>query len=71
MNPPVDAPTSRHDLTGRIDLEGIERRGELVAAPAHVRIGRLDGDELGDVEQVPWLSVVSSRVALANPHFAG
>jgi hypothetical protein len=59
------------DLASWIDLEGIERRSELVAAATDVRIGRLDDHELGGVEQVPWLSVVSGGVSLADPHLAG
>ena len=39
VKPPVEAPTSSAIEAGRVDLERVERRRELVAAAAHVRLG--------------------------------
>ena len=70
VKPPVEAPTSRQTRPRRIDRERSERRGELVAAARHVRLGRLDGERDGRVHQVAGLPVAPGRVTLADPDLA-
>ena len=55
------------DQTGKVDLEGVERGGQLVPATTHVRVrlGHRDGRIRGD--QVTGLSVVPGGVAVPYP----
>ena len=56
---------------GRIDLEGVERRGQLVAAAADVRLGRRDGHRRARIDEIARLAVVPGGIALPHPDLAG
>ena len=55
----------------RVDPEGIERGGELVAAPADEGLGLVHIDVGGRRDQVAGLAVVTGGVALPHPDLAG
>ena len=59
------------DQARRIDLEGVERGGQLVAAAADVRVRLGDRDRRVRGDQVARLAVVPRRVALPHPDRAG
>ena len=63
MKPPVEAPDVEADAARRIDPERVERRGELVAAPAHVRLGRLDLEWQLRIDEVARLPIESRPIA--------
>src|SRR4029078_4850833 len=58
------------ETAGRVDPERVQRGGELVSAPADVRLRRLDDDRRGRGDEVTRLVVAPGRVALADPHLA-
>ena len=69
MKPPVDAPTSRQTRP-RVDAEGVQRRGQLVAAPADVWLGRGDLDRRLGIDEVARLPVESRLIAGPDPNLA-
>ena len=72
MKPPVEAPTSRHDQPGRVDLERVERGRELVAAAADVRVAAAaTATGVSAASRSPGLRSRARRVALPHPDLAG
>ena len=72
MKPPVDAPDVQADQARGIDLERVERGGELVAAAADVRLALRDRDgRVAGSSRSPGLQVRARGVALAHPDLAG
>ncbi len=70
MKPPVEAPTSSAIQSRRVDLERVERRGELVAAAADVGRRFRDGECRVRRDQVARLAVEAGAIALPHPDLA-
>ena len=71
MKPPVDAPTSSAVRPVGVDPEGVERRGQLVAAPADVRLRLRDLERRGRIDRVAGLVVQPRGIAVADADLAG
>ena len=71
VKPPVDAPDVEADEPGRIDPERVERRRELVAAAADVRIALDKAERRGRVDEIAGLPIEARPVALPDPDLAG
>ena len=56
--------------TGRIDPEGVQAGGELVATAADVGLGGVDLDARRRVDQVAGLAIVPGGIALPHPDLA-
>ena len=65
MKPPVEAPTSSADQPARVDLERVERRRQLVAAAADVRLRLGHADGVSAATRSPGLR--SCRAASPSP----
>ena len=59
------------DEPRRVDLEGVQGRRELVAAPADVGVVADDLDRAIGQDEVARLAIVTCRVALPHPDLAG
>ena len=70
VKPPVDAPDVEAAPARRVDAERIERRRELVAAPAHVRLRRGDLDRDLGIDEVARLPIESRPIARPDAHLA-